>query len=60
MTFIDLKSLNSRKNPFFHRNCLKSGIYRTGSENFKTENKAHDHKPNIHAPKNDIYGPKIA
>ena len=42
------------------KNYLKSGIYGTGSENIKTENKAHDHKPNIHAPENDIYGSKIA
>ena len=45
---------------FLHRNCLKSGVCGSGSENFKTGNKAYDHKPNIHAPKNDIYGPKIA
>ena len=45
---------------FSHRNCLKSGVCGSGSENFKTGNKAYDHKPNIHAPKNDIYGPKIA
>ena len=38
----------------------KTGIYGTGSENFKTETKAHYPKPYIHAPKNDILVPKIA
>ena len=35
-------------------------MYGTGSENFKTGTKTHDHKLNIHAPKNNIFGPKIA
>ena len=43
---------------FLHRNCLKSGIYGTGSENFKTKSKAYYPNPNIHSPKNDIYRPK--
>ena len=43
-----------------HRKCLKNGIYGTGSETYKTRTKAHDPDQYIHAPKNDILGPKIA
>ena len=45
---------------FLYGNCLKSGIYETGSENFKTRSKAHDRRPNFYVPNNDIYGPKIS
>ena len=44
---------------FLYKNGVKSGIYGTGSENFKTGSKVHDQKPNFHVPKNDIYGSKI-
>ena len=44
---------------FLYGNCLKSGIFETGSENFKTGSKAHDRRPNCYVPNNDIYGPKI-
>ena len=31
----------------------------TRSEKLQTGSKAHDYRPNFHATKNDIYGPKI-
>ena len=60
MTFMNLKSLRLQLYPFLYENCLKSGIYGTRSESFKTGGKAHDPKLNFHVPKNDIYEPKIA
>ena len=48
--------------PFLYRNCLKSDIYGTGSENFITgsENfitgsKEHDPQPNFYVQRNDFF-----
>ena len=45
--------------PFLYGNCTKSGIYGTGSENFKTENKAHDSRLNFCCPYNDSVRSKM-